>query len=205
MMVTYGVTPTPYASVIIIRLFGHLKKFGNFELNIRNAAEALRAIDTLIGENKFKHAIDTDYAYELIVDGGRRINGDNPSDLALLTIDKTLDICPVVGGAGAIGRIILGVVLVGVSFFMPAALLGLSSTTVGLFGASLIIGGIMNLLSPQQTQTYNGNNFDASSVNRAIQGQPVPILFGRRYIQPVPISVWVTNNNVDVHYNPLPQ
>lgn len=204
-MVLYGVIPTPYISVIIIRLFGHLKKFGGFKLDVRNAAEALRAINTLIGSDKFKQAIDTEYPYEIIVDGGRKIGGNNPADLALLTIEKTLDICPVVGGAGAIGRIILGVVLVGISFFMPAALLGLSSTTIGLFGASLIIGGIMNLLSPQQEQTYNGNNFDASSVNRAIQGQPVPILFGRRYIQPVPISVWVTNNNVDVHYNPLPQ
>lgn len=191
--------------MIIIRLFGHLKKFGNFELNIRNAAEALRAIDTLIGGDLFKQAIDTEYPYEIIVDGGRKIGGDNPADLALLKIDKTLDICPVVGGAGAVGRIILGVVLVGISFFMPAALLGLSSTTVGLFGASLIIGGIMNLLSPQQQQTYNGNNFDASSVNRAVQGQPVPLLFGKRYIQPIPISVWVTNNNVSVNFNPLPQ
>ena len=185
-------------------MFGHLKKFGNFKLDVRNAAEALRAIDTLIGGDRFRQEIDTDYPYEIIVDGGRKIDGDNPADLALLKIEKTLDICPVVGGAGAVGRIILGVVLVGISFFMPAALLGLSSTTVGLFGASLIIGGIMNLLSPQQT-TYNGNNFDASSVNRGVQGQPVPMLFGERYIQPVPISVWVTNNNVDVYYNPLPQ
>lgn len=191
--------------MIVIRLFGHLKKFGNFKLDVRNAAEALRAIDTLVGGDRFRQEIDTDYPYEIIVDGGRKIGGDNPADLALLKIEKTLDICPIVGGAGAVGRIILGVVLVGISFFMPAALLGLSSTTVGLFGASLIIGGIMNLLSPQQTQTYNGNNFDAASVNRGIQGQPVPMLFGERYIQPVPISVWVTNNNVDVYYNPLPQ
>ena len=187
--------------MIVITLLGHLKRFGTFKMDVQTAAEAVRAIESQC--EGFRDALNNNVLYELIIDEGRE--AANSMELAQLTIQHSLTICPVVSGSGAIARIIIGVVLVGISFFMPAAFLGLSSTTVGLFGASLIIGGITQLLSPQQEQTYNGNNFDASSINRAVQGQPVPILFGQRFVTPLPISTWVTNQNVSVYYNPLPQ
>ena len=188
--------------MIVITLLGHLKRFGEtFRLDVVTAAEAVRAIESQC--SGFRLAIENELSYELIIDDGR--DAATPLELAQLTIQRSLVICPVVEGAGAIGRIILGVALVGISFFMPAAFLGLSSTTIGLFGASLIIGGITQLLSPQQKETFNGTNADASNGNRAVQGQPVPILFGQRFINPPPISTWVTNNNVSVSFNPFPQ
>jgi predicted phage tail protein len=174
--------------LIDVKLLGHLgQTFGeSWQLDIQTPVEAIRAIAAQsIG---FVEHLNTRQAYEIVVDG------DDNFDLNS-RVSSSITICPYVGGSGAVGRIILGVALIGASLLIPGAILGVSSTTVGLFGVSMILGGITELLSPQESQSESENSYlyDASGVSRAVQGAPVPILFGERIISPVPISVLVDN------------
>jgi predicted phage tail protein len=175
--------------LVKITLLGHLGQvFGKeWSLSVRSPVEAIRAIAAQ--SPGFVDYLNTEQAYEVIVD-----NGD---DFVLDSrIQQSMTICPHIAGSGAVGRIILGVALLGASLLIPGAILGVSSTTIGLFGASMILGGITQLLSPQEQNDSEGKEsflYDASGVSRAVQGAPVPLLYGDRIFAPVPISVVVDN------------
>lgn len=182
--------------MINVCLMGELGNlFGkDWQLDIRSPIEAIRAINAQV--DGFFQYLNNNQEYELIVD-------DRGNDFDLdCYVSKSITFCPVIGGAGAVGRIITGVALLGASLIFPGAILGLSSATIGLFGASMILGGVTELLSEQQEHSQESFLFDASGASRAVQGAPIPILFGTRIISPVPISVLVDNENISVDFVP---
>ena len=89
-------------------------------------------------------------------------------DLHLPVGSNDLILVPVVVGSGGsgIGKIIVGVVLVAAAFFTGGATIGLLglaapvavSGVLGTIGASLILGGVADLLSPQPVLPKLGNN-----------------------------------------------
>jgi predicted phage tail protein len=190
--------------LVTVNLVGQLGKlFGKqWTLDIRNTAEAIRAIAAQCeGFAEYLESSATrGLVYRVTVD-----EDDIEEDKIYHPIRQSLSIAPIVAGAGAVGRIILGVALVGLSFVLPGIGLGFASTVVGGFGVSMIAGGIVELLSPQQDQENKNSDsylFDGAQLTRAYQGQPVPVLFGTRLIQPLPISIWVDNENIAVDFVP---
>ena len=111
---------------------------------------------------------------------------------------------PVIAGAGAVGRILAGVAMVASAFFTGGATIGLFglaapiavSSVLGYVGASLILGGVAQLLSPvpQMPEMNNDprNTFNFSGVQQTSrQGTPVPVCYGKALVGSVVISAGI--------------
>lgn len=135
------------------------------------------------------------------------------SEIILGSSENEFHLLPVVKGSGGIGKIILGAVLIGIAAWFtfgaagaaagvgiatasaaPAAagftVLGMtiSWSTVGMFGASLALSGIAEVMagSPKigdyssQERPDNMPSFMFNGpVNTSTQGQPCPLVYGR--------------------------
>jgi predicted phage tail protein len=109
----------------------------------------------------------------------------------------------VVAGAGAVGRIIAGVALVAIGLFVP----GIGALGVQLLvgvGASLVLGGVAQLLTPvpkiPQGVSNSGKDTDddprksysfSGIQNTSRQGLPVPIVYGETVVGAVTISAGI--------------
>ena len=136
---------------------------------------------------------------------------------------QVFSITPVIAGAGrGVGQIFAGIGLIALAIVAgPAAggFLGLGAglggatgagaavsmglvggafaSAIGFAGVSLVLGGIAQLISPQQTYSSSERGKDAARfesftfsgiTNTAQQGLPVPIVYGRAYIGSAVIS-----------------
>lgn len=129
--------------------------------------------------------------------GDRNINQD---ELKLPVCGDVIKIIPVIIGSKKAGGLqtILGAVLVvvGVIFsFTPAAA---ASPFLYKLGASLMLGGVIQMLSPQmpglasKQATENKPSYAFGGVtNTAAQGYPVPLLYGKRRIGGAIISAGI--------------
>jgi predicted phage tail protein len=114
---------------------------------------------------------------------------------------KRLIIAPIVSGAGAVGRILLGVALIGVAIvsggagfaglaFASQVAAGAAGATAGALaafagniGIALVLTGVAQLLSPSpktpgDTEKRDSFLFD-NATETSNQGLPVPLLYGR--------------------------
>ena len=104
---------------------------------------------------------------------------------------------PVVAGAGAVARIIAGIALVALALFVPLVAFGVALNGVVLgIGASLVIGGVAQLLTPTPTTSKDEGDprksFSFSGIqntNRA--GVPVPVVYGETLVGSVVISAGI--------------
>jgi predicted phage tail protein len=137
-----------------IKLYGKLAKFiGHrvLEADVASAAEAVRFLVANWPEVE-RHMADQHYrvsigTYDIDLEELHHPAGAAP-----------ISFVPVVAGAGAVGRIIIGVALLAVSFLATAgggAIFGAAfAKNLGLLaagqaiGASLILGGVAQLLTP---------------------------------------------------------
>lgn len=120
---------------------------------------------------------------------------------------KDLHIMPVPEGAGGVGRIVLGAALIFAAFYFAPAVVGALGPTQGLsatafsvgsfgvsyqsiamFGASLVLGGVSQLLTPTpKVGDYSGRESPDQrasflfngAVNTVEQGGPVTVIYGR--------------------------
>lgn len=112
------------------------------------------------------------------------------SELAMVSNRiKKITITPIIAGAGAGLKIVVGVVLMVASIWLGPAAFAM--------GASMALGGLMEILSPQpkkgDTSGSDGNEyyFDGP-VNTDVQGVPVPVPYGRVMIgsaQPISATI----------------
>jgi predicted phage tail protein len=180
-----------------IKLYGKLAKFiGHrvLEADVATAAEAVRfllanwpELEAHMSDQHYRVSIgtyDIDLAEEL----------HHPAGAAPISF------VPVVAGAGAVGRIILGVLLVAVAIIVPAAAFGLTSMlSIGLLGGSLILGGIAQLLTPTPKVPQGADKQDdprksysfSGIQNTSRQGVPVPIVYGETIVGSVVISAGI--------------
>jgi predicted phage tail protein len=121
---------------------------------------------------------------------------------------------PVISGAGGgVGKIIAGVALVALSFALPGSTIGLFGLgTIGLtafaapvlaIGASLVLGGVSQLLTPAPRLAAPGaggnrevdprESFSFSGIQNTSrrQGIPVPIVYGETIVGSVVISAGI--------------
>jgi hypothetical protein len=118
---------------------------------------------------------------------------------------QVIKIVPVIAGAGSVGRILLGAALIAVASIFTlgtltigAAAIGLNGVVFGL-GASLVLGGVAQLLTPvPQTPTGSNSNNDprksysfSSIQNTSRQGTPVPVVYGETIVGSVVISAGI--------------
>ena len=193
-----------------IKLYGQLAKFiGSrvLEADVATAAEAVRMLAANFPGLE-KHMADQHYrvtvgTYDLTLDEIHDPAGQ-----------QDIMIVPVIAGAGAVGRIILGVALVAFAILVPglgaaagakaAATIfgtGFSSLalSVGVIGAQLVLGGVAQLLSPVPTipQGAGSDNdprktFNFSGIQQTSrQGVPVPCVYGLTLVGSVVISAGV--------------
>lgn len=188
-----------------IRLYGQLAKFiGHrvLEADVASAAEAVRFLlanwPELEQHMAQQHYRVTVGSYDLSIDELHDPAGQ-----------QEIRIAPVIGGAGATGRIILGVALLAVSFLATAgggAIFGAAfAKNLGLLafgqaiGASLAIGGVAQLLSPvpkiaQGPDSANDprKSFSFSGIQQTSrQGIPVPAVYGLTLTGSVVISAGI--------------
>ena len=181
-----------------IKLYGALAKFiGHrvLEADVASAAEAVRfllanwpELEAHMNDQHYRVTVGT---YDLDLEELHHPAGAAP-----------ISFVPVVAGAGAVGRILIGVALIAASIFIPgstaifATTFGKISLSVGLFGASLVLGGIAQLLTPtpkiSQDEGDPRKSFSFSGIqntNRA--GVPVPVVYGETLVGSVVISAGI--------------
>jgi predicted phage tail protein len=180
-----------------IRLYGELAKFVGhrvLEADVASAAEAVRFL--LANWPKLEqHMAKQHYRVRTAAHDLGEEDLHNP-------MGQELRIIPVIAGAGAVGRIIIGVALVAFSLLLPgvgAAIGGALMTKIGLIGASLILTGIAGLLTPtprlaQGTDSEGDprKSFSFSGIqNVSRAGIPVPVVYGETLVGSVVVSAGI--------------
>jgi predicted phage tail protein len=183
-----------------IKLYGKLAKFiGHrvLEADVATAAEAVRFLVANWPEVE-RHMADQHYrvsigTYDIDLEELHHPAGAAP-----------ISFVPVVGGAGAVGRILIGVALIAAAFFTGGATIGLLglaapvavSTVLAGVGITLILGGVAQLLTPtpkiSQDEGDPRKSFSFSGIqntNRA--GVPVPVVYGETLVGSVVISAGI--------------
>ncbi|EFB2761057.1 tail assembly protein [Escherichia coli] len=120
-------------------------------------------------------------------------------DLGFPITGEVIRIVPVIIGSKKAGLIqtILGAVLVIASIWMPGLSIAASNMMFAA-GASITLGGVVQMLSPQATGLASKQSADNRAsyafggvTNTAAQGYPVPLLYGKRRIGGAIISAGI--------------
>lgn len=195
-----------------IRVYGRLAKFlgrRTFRAEVASAAEAVRFLLANFPQVE-RHMADQHYRVSL---GARALESD---DLHEPAGGSAVSIVPVIGGAGAVGRVIAGVALVAAAFVIGQPWLGpLAFSLITGVGASLALGGVAQLLTPvprmagagaaiamgPMAKTADDNdprkNYSFSGIqNTTRQGVPVPIVFGEVIVGSIVISAGIDVDQV---------
>jgi predicted phage tail protein len=192
-----------------IKLYGKLAKFiGHrvLEADVATAAEAVRfllanwpELEAHMSDQHYRVTVGT---YDLTIDELHDPAGAAP-----------ISFVPVVAGAGAVGRILAGVAIIAFAIvtagagLIPGLGLGFGTSTaisIGLVGASLVLGGVAQLLTPvpkiPQGVSNSGKDTDddprksysfSGIQNTSRQGVPVPIVYGETVVGAVTISAGI--------------
>jgi len=195
-----------------IKLYGHLREYTGLkevEAHVNNVREAVSfltcnwpTLESQIVQNNYHVLLDKD---------------DVGEDELLYPIgDASISFIPVVEGSGKFGRIIAGAALIGASFLFPGA--GMFGTTsifgssvtgtfaagVGTFvssiGASLILQGVSDLLTPtpsipEAEQTPESSAF-SSPLNVSMPGIAIPLVYGTAICGSIVVSTSVEIGDV---------
>ncbi|MBJ2066737.1 tail assembly protein [Serratia odorifera] len=182
-----------------IRVYGPLRKFkalekGLIRLAVQTPAEAIKALSTIVpGFQKFL-ADSKEMGLTFAVFTGKRNIGRDELELGC---QEEIRIAPVIIGSKKAGlfQTILGAVLVVVgalTWYTPWGV------PLVMSGASMMLGGVIQMLSPMQGGLASRQDPDnkpsyafGGPVNTIAQGNPVPILYGKRRIGGAIISAGI--------------
>ena len=195
----------------VVKVYGALKERlgqGTFEFNVETPAQAIKALCANFNGLE-KWFIDNDQngiAYKVLV-GKSQIGQENIEELAYPWSEKEVfSITPVLSGAGSGARqFLLGVAIIGITFATGGlasgwAAAGYWTKTAVLFGASLALGGVYQMLSPQPELPKDAQRNESFGfggvVNTIHQGVPVPICYGRLYVGSAAISAGLDTDQV---------
>ena len=177
-----------------IRVYGRLAKFLGrrvFRAEVATAAEAMRFLLVNFPQLE-RHMIDQHYRVSV---GGYDLSLEELHDPAG---QQQIKIVPVLAGAGAVGRILAGGLLLAIGFFVP----GIGALGVKILigvGASLVLGGVAQLLTPVPQMPTGANtdqdprkSYSFSGIQQTSrQGVPVPIVYGETLVGSVVISAGI--------------
>lgn len=201
-----------------VKVYGPLAKFVGQRRFLAEVGSAAEAVRMLLANFPGLESHMADQHYKVIVDGY-----DADLDELNHPASQTIKIVPVVGGAGGVGKIIAGVAIVAFAVvtagagLLPGLGLGFGASTaisIGAVGASLILGGVSQLLSPTpqlgqigpasfnpgsgRSTTTEGSEMDPQASysfsgiqNVSRQGVPVPVVYGETIVGSVVISAGI--------------
>ena len=184
-----------------IKLYGRLAKFVGkrvLHADVSSAAEAVRFLlanwpdlERHMADQHYRVSVGT---YDLDLEELGHPAGAAP-----------ISFVPVVAGAGATGRIIAGIALVALALFVPLVAFGvvLNGAVLGI-GASLVLGGVAQLLTPTpgipkgvDSPNDPRKNYSFSSIqNTSRQGTPVPVVYGETIVGSVVVSAGIDIDQV---------
>ena len=187
-----------------IRLYGKLgAQFGRVHrLAVANTGEAIRALCTVMPGFRDELMLSKlkGIAYAVFI--GKENIGQG--DLLKPTGSEDIRIAPILQGAKQAGwlQMFIGAALVigaglisGGGAFAALGAGGMGGFVAGI-GASMFLGGVLQVLSPQQVGNHssanNGANYNFSgAVNTTSQGNSVPLLYGRMIVGSSVISAGI--------------
>ncbi|HAG5255301.1 TPA: tail assembly protein [Salmonella enterica] len=170
-------------------LYGDLQRFGRrTDLSIKTAAEGIRALAVQIPG--FRQRLSEGW-YQVRI-AGEDVSADNLTARLHepLPPGAVIHIVPRMEGAkrGGIFQVVLGVVAIGAAFLTGgASMAAWGALSTGLFtaGASMMLGGVAQMLAPQPKapsmhNADNGkqNTYFSSLDNMVAQGNPLPVAYG---------------------------
>lgn len=184
-----------------VRLHGVLgSKFGrHFRLAVHSTAEAMRALCVMLPgfEAYMMQAKDKGMAFAVYLDK----NNIGQNELTMHS-KGAIRVAPILMGSkrGGLVQIVLGTVLVLVGTFTSVFSGGTSLFLVKM-GYSMILGGIVQLLSPQPKAGKSKDNENTPNyafngpVNTTAQGYPVPVGYGRLIVGGARISGGISSSD----------
>ena len=174
------------------------KTFGkvHYRLISRVSEAGVALAKTIPGFEQFMISIQRRGLTYSVFKGKKNIGVD---DLGFPITGEVIRIVPVIIGSKKAGLIqtILGAVLVIASIWMPGLSIAASNMMFAA-GASITLGGVVQMISPQATGLASKQSSDNRAsyafggvTNTAAQGYPVPLLYGRRRIGGAIISAGI--------------
>jgi len=130
--------------------------------------------------------------------------------------DRVISITPVLAGAGAAGKILLGIALIGLSFVSfgvgawagvggygaTAAGTAVGSMTAFKLGAGLLIMGVAELISPSPKMAMKADDprklqsYSFSGIqNTSVQGTPIPCVYGKMFVGSILLSASIATTD----------
>ncbi|MFH2811608.1 tail assembly protein [Citrobacter freundii] len=166
--------------------------------SISTTTEAIKSLTkTIDGIEKFLITSKMRGLTYAVFKGKKNISVD---DLGFPVTGEVIRIVPVVIGSKKAGvlQTILGAVLVAVGVVLNFTPWAAASPFFYKFGAAMMIGGVVQMLSPQPGELASKQSADNRAsyafggvTNTAAQGYPVPLLYGRRRIGGAIISAGI--------------
>ena len=203
----------------VVKVYGALRKFlggrCRFEFEVDTPAQALKALCVNFpGLDKWFMDREAEGTGFRVTVGRDRITQDSPEGLILPWSEReAFSITPVICGAGqGFGQVLAGIGLVALAILAGpagAGFLGLGaglisgataatvSVALGGIGASLVLGGVAQMISPQTSMGGLTSGREAARlesftfsgiVNTSKQGLPVPVAYGRVFVGSAVIS-----------------
>lgn len=177
-----------------------------WHLRVSSPAEAIRAIDANTGGalRRYLGGPGAKRYYKIAL--ARKDNLLGLEELQQPTGKGDIYILPTVAGAKSAGaKILIGAALLALAIINPGAafvaakggltVLGLATVSIG---ASLVLGGITQLLTPTPSFDQNsvgdgrGSNIFGGNAASISQGSSVGLVYGRALVTPMPISLSYT-------------
>lgn len=192
--------------MVEVRLHGPLAaQFGMvWNLDVGSPREAVAAIAAM--KSGFRSAI-MELSRKGMVFRVRSKNHDYCDDDIDLRLGSTrrLDIIPIVAGASAGIRFVIGATLVVVGVLNIASPWGVAALSTG---ASLMLGAVTEWLTPtpKRSDVTNAQSWQISGpTNNIDQGLPVPIIYGEVLTgsQPISAGISVSQATVDGSVDPM--
>jgi predicted phage tail protein len=179
-------------------------------LEVKSPAEAVRAIDINL-KGKLREYLNGEGAkkyYKVAIQ--KKDNLLDKEEIGNPSGRGDIYIMPTIRGANSGGgKILFGIALIAAAFLTGGASIGISGAlltskagalTLGI-AASLILGGVMQLLTPvpkiseSSDSTQQSSNIFQGNASAISQGGAVPVVYGRALVSPMPICISLTNTD----------
>lgn len=179
----------------VIKLSGSLgRRFGVFhKLAVDSYPEAIRALSSQVEGFKdyMQSEVGSRMRYAVFVDG----NNVGQHDEKAWQCAKEVRIIPIPTGSksGGLFQVVLGAVIMATAFFTGGAslaLIGAFASSAFMMGGAMVLGGVMQMISPQQggsrLSSQSAENKPSyafgGAVNTTAAGYPIPLPYGQRTV-----------------------
>lgn len=179
----------------VIKLSGSLgRRFGVFhKLAVDSYPEAIRALSSQVEGFKdyMQSEVGSRMRYAVFVDG----KNVGQHDEKAWQCAKEVRIIPIPTGSksGGLFQVVLGAVIMATAFFTSGAslaLMGAFASSAFMMGGAMVLGGVMQMISPQQggsrLSSQSAENKPSyafgGAVNTTTAGYPIPLPYGQRTV-----------------------